>query len=768
MRILILIGFWILIAAPLQAQNAVVKGSITSKGVPVEFANVNLEKTTLGSTADAAGKFEIKNIPPGNYRLRVSFIGYKTFTMPIVLAENQTETVQVQLEETATSLDEIVVTGTMKEVRKIESPVPVEVYAPSFFRKNPTPNLFDGLQIVNGVRPQLNCNVCNTGDIHINGLEGPYTMILIDGMPIVSGLSTVYGLSGIPNSLVDRIEIVKGPASSLYGSEAIGGLINVITKNPVNAPRVSADVFATGWGEVNVDLGLKINAGRKATSLLGINYFNYSNPIDKNHDNFTDLTLQERITFFNKWSFERKENRQFMIGARYFYEDRWGGDMRWTPAFRGGDSLYGESIYTKRWELLGNYQLPVSEKMFLSVSLNSHDQNSYYGFTPYMAKQNIFFNQLTWDKKLGKRHDLLLGTALRYTFYDDNTVATASADTVNIKNQPQKTWLPGIFIQDEITLTPKQKLLLGFRFDHHQKHGNIYTPRLAYKWSPNEKNIFRVNAGTGFRVVNLFTEDHAALTGARYVEVKEALKPEQSYNVNLNYIHKVFLRRGFIGLDAAIWYTYFENRILADYDSDPNRIIYDNLRGHAVSQGISLNADAAFDSGLKILVGATLMDVFTVEKNAQGEEFRQNQILTERWTGTWSVSYTLPKLNITVDYTGNIYGPMRLPLLGDLDPRNAYSPTWSVQNIQLTKPIGKAWEIYAGVKNILDWTPDKGNPFLIARTEDPFDKNVQFDTEGHAIPTSNNPYGLTFDPTYVFAPNQGIRFFTGVRFTLQN
>ncbi|MBC8643502.1 TonB-dependent receptor plug domain-containing protein [Flavobacterium lindanitolerans] len=107
------------------------------------------------------------------------------------------------------------------------------------------------MQNVNGVRPQLNCNICNTGDIHINGLEGPYTLVLIDGMPIVSGLSTVYGLSGIPNSLLERIEIVKGPASSLYGSEAVGGLINIITKNPSNAPRFSIDGFSNSWGEVN-------------------------------------------------------------------------------------------------------------------------------------------------------------------------------------------------------------------------------------------------------------------------------------------------------------------------------------------------------------------------------------------------------------------------------------------------------------------------------------------------------------------------------------
>lgn len=162
-----------------------------------------------------------------------------------------------------TAIPDVVVTGTLKEVRKTESPVPVEVFTPAFFRKNPTPNIFDALQQVNGIRPQLNCNICNTGDIHINGLEGPYTMVLIDGMPIVSSLSTVYGLSGIPNALIERVEVVKGPASSLYGSEAVGGLINIITKNTQHAARLYADYMHTSWNEKNADLGFVLQPSKK-------------------------------------------------------------------------------------------------------------------------------------------------------------------------------------------------------------------------------------------------------------------------------------------------------------------------------------------------------------------------------------------------------------------------------------------------------------------------------------------------------------------------
>jgi outer membrane receptor for ferrienterochelin and colicins len=755
-------AFFLLFAISVSAQTASVSGKITSNGKPVESASVKISKTSLGTTTDSTGFFSLQSIPEGSYTINVSSINYRQETKNISIKDGQNLELVFEISPLDNNLDDVVVTGTLKEVRRMESPVPVEVYTPQFFRKNPTPNIFDALQNVNGVRPQLNCNICNTGDIHINGLEGPYTMVLIDGMPIVSSLSTVYGLSGIPNSLVERIEIVKGPASSLYGSEAVGGLINIITKKPTNAPLFSADVFSTSWKEYNVDLGVKFKVGDKATALTGINYFNYDNIRDDNRDGFTDVTLQHRVSLFQKWNFERRNNKLFSLAGRYFYEDRWGGETNWTKAFRGGDDIYGESIYTKRLELIGNYQLPVREKMMLSFSYNNHDQDSRYGTTSYIAQQKIAFSQLTWDKTL-RNHDLLAGAALRYTFYDDNTPATATGDSVKPQNSPDKIWLPGVFVQDEITLAKNHKLLLGFRYDYNSVHGNIYTPRFAYKWSINDKNILRLNAGTGFRVVNLFTEEHAALTGARTVVVEEELKPERTYNVNLNYLKKMYAQNGtFIGIDASTWYTYFNNRIVPDFETDPNKIFYNNLNGYAVSKGFSMNVDIAFTNGLKILAGTTFQDVSTTE-----DGIRQQQLLTEKFTGTWAVGYKIQKLNLGIDYTGNVYGPMRLPLLSDLDPRRPMSPTWSLQNIQLVFGGLKNIEIYGGVKNLLNFTPTRGNPFIIARSHDPFDKYVEYDAGGKVKATPFNPYGLTFDPTYVYAPNQGRRGYLGVRVTLK-
>lgn len=725
---------------------------------PLPGATVMLGRKT--GITDSAG---LVSLPAEKEKqvLQVTMVGYEPVRRIVMASEAE---IALMLQPAQSSLNEVVITGTSRPVLRENSPIAVEVYTPQFFRKNPAPSLFESLQNVNGVRPQINCSVCNTGDIHINGLEGPYTMITIDGMPIVSSLSTVYGLFGIPQQLIERLEVIKGPASGLYGSEAIGGLINIITKNPEKAPKFTANVMATSWKEYTADLGTRFRFSDKLYSLLGLHYFNYSDPTDKNGDGFTDVTLQHRVSVFNKWTLKRRDNRLASLAARYFYEDRWGGDVRWSKRFRGGRTFYGESIYTDRWELLGAYQLPVPGQLYLTASATWHHQDSYYGNLPYLGDQQIFFGQLKWDKTLSARHDLVVGLAGRYQYYDDNS--TATQDTMTLENRPDRTFLPGLFVQDEWKIGKDQALLVGLRADHHPVHKLIFTPRVAYKWTRNAAQVWRINAGTGFRVVNLFTEDHAALTGSRAVVIEEKLEPERSYNLNLNLVQKLGGGPLQFTIDASVWYTYFHNQIIADYSRDPKQIVYSNLKGHAVSRGLTLNTEFSLRQRFKGMAGITLQDVAKYEP-VNGKEERVRPMFTESWSGTWSLSYSFPLAGLTVDYTGNVYGPMQLPLLSALDPRRPESPVWSIQNIQLTKWISQGLEIYAGVKNLLNWTPNEGNPFLIARTQDPFNKEVEYNADGSVKATPDNPYALTFDPAYVYAPNQGIRLFTGLRLHLK-
>ena len=683
------------------------------------------------------GTFSIES-KSGKNKLIISYVGFIPKTINVI--GNIDTSLAIVLENE--SLDEVVISGTLRQVSKLKSAVQIELYSADFFRATPKASFFEAIEGINGIRPQLNCNVCNTGDIHINGQEGANTMVLIDGLPLVSGLSTVYGLSGIPQSLIEQVEVIKGPASTLYGSEAIGGIINLITKLPENVQRFNVDTYTTSWGELNVDIGAKYQL-KKIQGLVGVNYFNYSNPIDNNGDGFTDLTLQHRISIFNKI-----EMRKNSLAFRYLYEDRWGGEMNWKSEYRGGNLVYGESIYTSRAEVFGKYD--VSENLFLQYSLNNHDQNSVYGTTSYNALQTIGFVQGVYSKTL-KNHNLLLGATYRYTSYDDNTPAT---------QRKEVTSLPGLFVQDEWKLGKSQTLLSGIRYDKNSIYGDIWTPRLNYKWaSKDQSSIARLGFGTGYRVVNVFTEDHAALTGAREVVFTENILPEKSWNLNINWNQKLYSKFGTIfDIDLSVFKTEFSNRIFPDYETNPNQIIYNNLNGKSITQGISLNINSLSTNGLKINLGATFIDSKIIENNITEYPF-----LTEKFSGNYRISYSLYNPKITFDLSGTVIGPMKLPLLGPLDSRDPKSPVINVMNIQGTYSF-KEVELYAGIKNIFNFKPASNS---IARAFDPFDTGVEFGNNGQVIASPNNPNALSFDPSYVYYSNQGIHGFLGLRYHIK-
>ena len=751
MKYLILLFILVFFSVLLGAQTLVIKGKVLSGEKPLAFASVGISSLGKGTTSDQNGNFLLENLPAGKFLLEVRMIGFGNQSL-WVQTEKLNKPLIINLEALNQSLKEVTIIGNLNDTSRSSSPIAVEIINSKFFQKNPTNNLFESIQMVNGVLPTMNCNVCNTGDIQINGLDGPYTLVLIDGMPIVSALSTVYGLMGIPNSMIEKVEIVKGPAATLYGSEAVGGLINIITKSASAAPKLSIDYFGTSYLEHNLDIGFAVKK-EKLSLLLSANLFDFNQKIDVNKDNFTDIALQKRVSTFAKLQWQRSPLMASQLSLRLYKENRYGGEMNWTDSFRGGDSIYGESIYTNRMELIGLHPFRIfNQQLRFQLSFNLHKQDAAYGTTSFLGQQATGFGQLLYNKKLGSRHSFLFGSALRYMWYDDNSAATATGFGLN---QPDITYLPGIFVQDEIQLDAYQSLLLGLRLDYNARHGFIYSPRINYKIGEWKGQTLRLGVGNGFRIVNLFTEDHAALTGARKLIIKEDLRPERSWNVNLQYDKWIGFEQGFFDFDASVFYTYFSNKIIPDYDTDPNAIIYTNINEHAISKGISLSLNAQFAKPLKLNAGATFMQVYSIVRKPNGVLERSNQIHAPNFSAVFGASYKFKRFyNINVDYTGQVYGPMRLPVLPN-DFRPEYSPWYTLQNVQIIKNFDRRLEIYGGIKNIFNFLPK--DPIM--RWFDPFDKNAN-------DPVSN-PNGYSFDPTYNYAPMMARRYFVGIRYNLR-
>lgn len=715
-------------AAPRQLPSAEIHGQIVDEaGRAVSGARVQDQRSGSTVHSDGEGTFRFPAPLPRPLHLVVEVPGYAA-TEWLEGAEAVTPgdlPLRIVLLRDRYSLDPIAVTGSRRAVRMSDSPVRVEVVPDVVLRRFSTNNLTEALPFLNGITNQVECGVCYTNSLRINGMEGPYTAVLIDGMPILSSLASVYGLNGIHPAFIEQVEIIKGPASTLYGSEAMGGVINVITKDVRFAPRFALDLSTSSDAELNLDAGASFGRG-DLSGFVGGNAAWNDRFVDRNGDAFSDFALQKRGSLFGKLDIAPGGVPRGVFTVRSVYEDRFGGVEAWTRRDRGSSALYGESILTKRFETLGSWRFS-SPGWALEGSWTHHDQRSWYGANRYDAQQAIAYGTLSWNGQVSG-HDLLSGLTLRHQSYDDNTPATESEE---------RRFIPGLFLQDEMRIAGAARLLAGLRLDHHEAHGVIPSPRLALMWDAGEHTTLRINSGTGFRVVHLFTEDHAALTGSREVVIAGALRPEQSWSVSFNLNQVVEFGPNPMMIDLDLFHTRFSNRIQADYDTDPNLIVYDNLSGYALTRGVSLsvNQNVGFDRFLYSL-GVTFQEVFAVEDGV-----REAVLFAPGFRAVAGATLNLSRIPLRLDYTGTLTGPMRLPGYQAPFERATRSPLHSVHNLLATLRVREGFEGYLQLRNLFDYA--QPSPLV-----DP-----------------ENPFGDAFDTAWVYGPIRGRSVQVGVRVT---
>lgn len=727
-------------------QGQIIEGKVVYLSNPIKGSVVCIDHQCI--TTDTSGYFKL-NANCKKCNLKVSYPGFINYTKKLNVVKDTF--LKIELTPDTSYFAEIVIEADKPLFSKKPDAFNTEVYDVCILQSSSSISLFEGIQNINGLRPQLNCNICNTGDIHINGMEGPYTNVLIDGMPMIGGIASVYGLMGISTDIIEKLEVNRYPGSVLYGSENIGGTINIITKKPLSDKLTSSlQYYSSSYFDTNIDL-TATKKFRKYAFINSVDVLWFDKIFDTNKDNITDVTLQKRVSLFHKSTFNKTDRNTIEWMIRGLWEDRWGGQINWNKAFRGSDSIYGESIITHRIESILKFPIYIKQKKLeTNISYNFHHQNSYYGTLFFDAKQHNLYYQtfLTTNNRYVKS---IHGIAYKYFYYLDNTGIFKNAT-------PYSIWhVPAIYTENTFLLNTKLKLTSSLRYDYHNIHKHILTPRVALQYEHSNTSI-RFGITTGFRPVQLFTEDHAALTGARKIVISEKLKPEKSYVVFTNLFSTWINTSKFqLSTDFNAWYVYFSNRIIPDYSS-PDKIVYSNLKGeeYSINRGISLNIQTSYKTFFQTIFGFSLLDNFFYEN-----QIKKRLMLSEPWNGVWIIRINITKLKI--EYTGNIYGKMYLPKAGTLDPRPSTSPVFSIQNTQMSFTIRNI-DFTIGIKNLLNFTPDKNIPFLIARSHDPFDKKVVYDSEGNPISTPENPYALTFDPTYTYASMQKRRLFINLLF----
>lgn len=626
------------------AGHVIVKG--TEESIP--FATVMILGTNRGAVSNEEGQFEFRKLAAGKYTLRVQVMGYKTQEKTITVSAEATSVVHFQMEEESFMTDEVVVSANRNEVSRKAAPVVVNVMSAKLFETVNSTDLAKSLNFQSGLRVENNCQNCGFPQVRINGLEGPYSQILINSRPIISALSGVYGLEQIPVNMIERVEVVRGGGSVLFGANAVGGTINIITKDPINnsfqVASTMSNMNGKSWEQYmggNVSLVAKDNSYGIA---LYETYRN-RNPYDADGDGFSELGKLNMNTF----------------GMRAYYRpnyfSRINVEYHTTNEFRRGGNKFNlqphESDITEQTKHIINsgglsYDRYWGEKHKMSVygSIQHTDRNSYYGAQRDMNAYGKT-NDLTWvvgGMYVGNMDRCLFAPA---TFtggveYQNNSLHDVM--TGYHRDMQQDVRIAGGFVQNEWRLN-RWTMLVGARLDKHNLIDHpIFSPRVNFLYKPSDNLQARLTYSTGFRAPQAYDEDlHVTAVGGEGVQIRlaDGLREERSnsfsgsvdWSFPMGHWQSNILLEGF--------YTDLHHVfVLEDIGLDENGDKIKERRNGSGAKVYGVNLDAKVAHGRE----AQLQLGFTVQRS------RYNR--AEIWTSEGEEEQTTKRMPRTPDYYG--------------------------------------------------------------------------------------------------------------------
>jgi outer membrane receptor for ferrienterochelin and colicin len=599
------------------------------------------------------------------------------------------------------------------------------------------------------VQPQTTNVVTNARELRILGLSGVYNQVLFEGLPMIQGASYTYGISTYPGTLVDNIYVSKGTVSVLQGFESISGQINLTSRQPDKADRLHLNAYVNSFGESHYNANVALPAGktRKWYSLLALHAVRPSGKIDDNADGFLDLPLLTRYMAFNKWRYGAENLQGFSahIGLRVAHEERVGGQTSFdASADEGSSRKYGQTVrYTQpeAYAKLG-YRFSGSHTLRLAISGFHHDQRSWFGTTRYTAAQTSGYANLQHEWSWYKKHLLKWGVSYRYLDLAE-TIGFAENSLGRTYDGEYATALrvPGIFAENEFVLNDDRILLIaGARLDRHQRWGTYFTPRGMLKWAITPAHTFRASAGTGWRQVNLFSEQINLLVSSRDIVFSEVLKPEAAFNWGLSHAWRFIMGTTEGTLSGDFYSTHFSNQFFPDYDSDPKKAIIRNFEGRSRSIGLQVEASFIIFKRLEARAAYNYLGVYRIEDG-------QKVILpfNPKNRAMAAVSYQTANKRWQADANVHWFDRMCLPDTRsnpEAYRRPLYSTSYATLNVQATFRW-KTLDIYGGCENVFGYV--QANPIISA----------------------DNPFGPYFDISSVWGPTRGRELYLGVRWSIK-
>lgn len=755
-----------------QNSNASVSGKITDKKENVSYASVFLKGTNIGTSTNIKGEYSIKNIKPGSYTLQVQAVGYKPYSKKITLENNRELNLDIFIETDVLGLEEVVVTGNRSKIARKKASSIVNVINEEIFQATQAVTLSGGLNFSPGLRMENDCQNCGFSQIRMNGLEGPYSQILINSRPIFSGLAGVYGLELIPSNMIERVEVIRGGGSALYGSNAIAGTINLLLKDPTqNSYELNLNNSFIGlddaYEKTATDYSVSFNASvvgkdnKNGVSIYG--FHRNRKPFDANNDSFSEIALMKNVTIGTRLFQKLGTRAKATIDFFHINEKRRGGNKFDVPNHVADISEALEHRLTTGALTFEQYYRE-NDMLSVFVAGQKVNRDSYYGAEQSLAdygntKDFTFNTGIQYNAKFTDS-ELIVGVEDTYSTLKDTKLGyldIENAVIVNnvIKSIPytkdkvisnQKVNTVGIFSQYDIRLN-KVKLSVGGRLDSYtiedkqndkeKKSKSVFSPRVTFLYNVMPSLQARLSYSAGYRAPQIFDEDlHIETSGAKKVIHKNSpnLKQETSNSYMLSFDYNESYGSSSFGFLLEGFYTKLNNPFAPDRsEPDANGVVtYTRVNAEkgAYVRGANIELNYIPLQNLKIKAGFTIQE----SKYNEAQDFNEKKFLrTPNNYGFFIVDWE-PIKSWDVIASGNYTGSM-LVAYGEDELRK--SKEFMDVGLKFIKNIpinNNKLELSAGFNNLF-------NSF-----QKDFDK------------------GVNRDPAYIYGPFNPRTVYFGIKF----
>lgn len=688
-------------------------------GEHLPFVNVQVKGTNIGTVTDESGHYFLRDMPIGKQTIVFSYVGYETLELPVTMVEDKTIELKATIREVSQQLNSVVVTANRYATKRQETATIVNVLSPDLFQTTAVSCVADVLSFQPGLRVENSCSNCGKTDLRINGLQGQYTQILMDSRPVFSSMASVYGLEQVPAAMIDRIEVVRGGGSAVYGANAIAGVVNIITKEPVrnfvNISNVSNINEHAGY-DINTELNASVmSENRKIGAYLFAAHRSRS-PYDRDEDGFSEVPKLRSTTAGARVFF--KTSAYSKITAEYHH----------TTDFRRGGNRIDDEPHTADIAEQLRHNIDAGSLAFDWYSADNRHFISAYSALQHIGRESYFGTERD-TAAYGRSKDLTSNTGLQYRFSypcgrmkGDLTVgAEYNYNGLNDRmlgyhrELNQKVHVVGVYAQNEWK-NDQWSVLVGARLEKHNLLTKpVCTPRATFRYTPVEGLVLRAGYSSGYRAPQAYDEDlHVAAVGGNVslITLDPNLKPEYSHSATLSADWYHQWGKWELNLTAEGFYTYLQDVFFLREDGiDPaGNILFTrtNAPGAWVG-GLNVEGKLVYGQWFTFQIGYTFQQSrYTVAQQWSADVPAQKRMLHTPDNYGYVLLDVHPVKDFTISINGKATGSMLVPHLAGYiaQDEETLTPSFWDLGIRLAYDVHLykhyCLEISCGVKNVLD------------------------------------------------------------------